>query len=492
MEEINGKVKVSGEYFMKMAKADYRDYRQALWREIYQNSIDAGSRNITVTWNEEERSITILDDGCGMDLETLTEKLLALGGSKKAEGATGAFGKAKELELFAHKEYLLHTHQYMLMGSGDNYTINETDDYLEGCSITIYVNDDEDFGYITGFSIGVAKKIETSCIINVDGKVVECAHPKGELRKSLDVGDIYVNDDLPASNYAKFRVNGIWMFDQYVGSDIPHITVELSANSVECLNSNRDGLKGSHLDDANKFFQKLASDRKSALFPDKVEIKLHAKGTDGNQIQLSDEDMEFLEKRYMGRPQKELAAGIAEFMEVNGGLDKAITKLRMEDDPGDYDRDYGRLKYFGFKWNTIHKFQKGQEKEAKSFLDGSAQNAKRANTLLTMWGETLKQIMLDTGMYEPFTIGFNWDSDMQAQIQKDADGVCFYINPSILEKYALTKKALLARKLKQFGCHEIAHFQREYHDEYFVGTMEDYQEKTWKSDRIYARIAKIK
>jgi hypothetical protein len=61
MKQINGKVKVSGEYFLKMAKADYRNYREALWREIYQNSIDAGATEITVEYNTEELSITVID-----------------------------------------------------------------------------------------------------------------------------------------------------------------------------------------------------------------------------------------------------------------------------------------------------------------------------------------------------------------------------------------------------------------------------------------------
>jgi hypothetical protein len=490
MEEINGKVRLPDGYFLKMAKADYRDYRSALWREIYQNSIDAAASEIIVTWDTDSRTITINDDGCGMDLDTLQNKLLVLGGSKKAEGATGAFGKAKELELFSWEMYELHTHNLLLTGSGNEYTITETPVYRDGCSIELIIQEEEDFQYITGFAGAVAKKMETDCIIYVDGLIAQCTAPKGKLIKTLDCGEIYVNESLEGTNYAKVRMNGIWMFDQYAGNGTPHITLELSGNSVASLNSNRDGMKNSCLEEANKFFNRLASDRQSALFPDKEQIRLHAQGTEGRQIEITEDDIQFLEARYRDMPKTEFMKAVAEFVVENAEMaDTVLAKMRVID----VDRfDYDRLKFFGFKWDTIHKYEKGQEKDARSFLDGSQAKARRANTLLTMWGETIKQVMLDTGDYHKFTIGLNWDKNQQAQLESKDGKLTFYVNPNILAKYPLNNKKGLARKLKMSACHEVAHLNDEYHDEYFVMGMERTVEATWKSEKIYARIAKTK
>jgi len=443
-----------------------------------------------VTWDTEDRSITVIDDGCGMSLDTLVNKLLFLGGTLKAEGSTGAFGKAKEVLFFAHKEYLVHTKNLLLTGSGDDYQISETTDHLDGTLITIYIHEGENFEHLVNYATQVAEMIETNCEIIVDGNNIPCKFPKGELRKQLDIGSIYVNEALSPIYSAKVRMNGIWMFDQYIGEDMPHITLELSGDSIASMTSNRDGMKDNCLHEANEFFQKLAADRKSALFPDKVEMTIHAQGIDGQQIRVTDDDLEFLEARYRDMPHDQFLAAIAGFFSDNGeGLDHTLTKMRCKD----VDRlDYTRLKYFGFKWDTIHKFETGKETEARKFLDGSAARAKRAKTLLTIWGETLKQVMLDTEMYHSFTVGFNWDENQQAQFENQNGNICFYLNPNILSKYPLNNKKGLARKLKQIGCHEVAHFIREYHDEYFVGTMEDFQEKTWKSDKLYARIAKIK
>ena len=487
--EINGKVSIPGDYFLKMAKADYRNYRQALWREIYQNSIDAGATEINVTFNKDERSINVMDNGCGMSLEVLTDKLLALGGSHKAKGSTGAFGKAKELELFAHKEYMLHTHGLLLMGSGDDYTITETEDHFDGTSITLYIQEDENFLDICDYATSVAQLIETTCKIFVRGSEIKCTNLKGEFRKSLDVGDVYVNENLPSSYYAHVRMNGIWMFEQYVGSELPHVTLELSSDSISSMTSNRDGLKDNSLNSANKFFNKLAADRKSALFPDKEEVILRAKGTDGEQIHVSDADIEFMKARFDSVSRDDFLAAFAKFITIqNDDADQKLAEMRVKNADG---YDYQRLKYFGFKWDTIHKFEKGLEKEANNFLDGSVAKAKKAKTLLTMWGETIKQVLLDVGEYYSFTIGFDWDENKQASLSKSDGKLHFYLNPNILGKYPLTAKKALARKLRLLATHEVTHIRCDYHDEYFMERMEGHVERTWDSDKLYDRISKI-
>jgi hypothetical protein len=394
------------------------------------------------------------------------------------------------LELFAHKKYKVHTHNLLLEGSGDNYTISHTDEYMNGCSITIYIQGDEDFGNLYSYARDVAEKIETNCQIYVDGHAILCRFPKGEFRKTLDVGDVYVNEDLPTSSYCSVRMNGIWMFQQYVGAEMPHITLELSADSISAMTSNRDGLKSGSLESANQYFQRLASDRRSALFPDKVEIKIHAKGTDGEMIEPSDDDMEFIKN--LPSERQAFANMAATFFSLKAdGMDETLTKMRIN--AGNISKyDYTELKYFGFRWDSVHKFEKGKEKEAYQFLDGNKTNAKRAKTLLTMWGETLKQVMIDTRNYTKFTVGYSWDDNRQAIREKDGNKLSFYLHPAILDEYPLTNKTRLAKKLHLLACHEVAHIQTEYHDEYFMSGMERNVEASWDSEKIYDRIAKIK
>ena len=109
-----------------------------------------------------------------------------------------------------------------------------------------------------------------------------------------------------------------------------------------------------------------------------------------------------------------------------------------------------------------------------------------------MWGETLKQVMIDTRNYIKFTVGFSWDDNKQAICERGDGKLSFYLHPAILDEYPLTNKKSLAKKLHLLACHEIAHIQTEYHDEYFMSRMEKNMEDSWGSEKIYDRIAKIK
>jgi len=57
MEEKRGRVEVPAEYFLKMAKNDYTNWKRALAREFYQNSIDARASVIEVTADVSRRRI---------------------------------------------------------------------------------------------------------------------------------------------------------------------------------------------------------------------------------------------------------------------------------------------------------------------------------------------------------------------------------------------------------------------------------------------------
>jgi hypothetical protein len=378
------------------------------------------------------------------------------------------------------------------MGAGDDYTITETEDYCDGCSITLYIQEDEDFGYICGHAKSVAQMTETDCHIYVMDELVKCVLPKGEFVKELELGKVYANKELPSSFYARVRINGIWMFDHYVGEECPHITLELSGSSIESLTSNRDGLKGGSLDSANKFFRQLAADRKSALFPDKELVTFRARGTDGSKIEVSYNDIEFVETM-ANNSGEDFYEALARFLSVsNEDLDAALTRIRLAQETVDR-WDYEQLRFFGFRWDTVHKFEKGKEAEARDFLDGGIAKAKRAKTLMTLWGETLKQMMLDNKIYMEFTVGFSWDSDQQASVEKNNDGVFFYLNPKVLEKFPMDNRKRLVRKLRQYAIHEITHLTFPYPDENFVSRMQDViDENTWNSDHIYNQIAKIR
>jgi hypothetical protein len=238
MSEIKGKVSIPNGYFLKMAQHDYEDYKTALPREFYQNSIDAGAKSIRVSVKDEE--VIIEDDGCGMTMDILMNKLLVLGGSHKAEGSVGAFGKAKELLFFSWESYTIRTGNILVEGTGADYSITEMQDSIKGTTCKIKVTDDE--LPIYNFR-NVATKMQTKAKIYINDKLVECDRKRGSHSHRVeDIGTIYQAKNVE-SYYMEVRINGIWIFSRYVGSGLGTLILELDGASVNILTSNRDGFK---------------------------------------------------------------------------------------------------------------------------------------------------------------------------------------------------------------------------------------------------------
>jgi len=76
-----------------------------LIRELMQNAIDAGATRIDVDTDFQDK-LTVTDNGCGMEYETMIDTFLTLGGSEKDRSKTivGGFGIAK-LAIFSCDDF---------------------------------------------------------------------------------------------------------------------------------------------------------------------------------------------------------------------------------------------------------------------------------------------------------------------------------------------------------------------------------------------------
>ena len=135
----SGTVALSPRFFAKELKA-YSDWRDAFWRELVQNSVDAGCRNIDVrfTGSEDEPLVTFRDDGPGMSRETLRNVYFQLGATTKGADDIGGFGRARMLTCFAHASYSVKSRDYLATGSGAAYQISPNPDGVTaGCEIGV-------------------------------------------------------------------------------------------------------------------------------------------------------------------------------------------------------------------------------------------------------------------------------------------------------------------------------------------------------------------
>lgn len=486
---MQGSVQVPAEYFLKMAKHDYQDWRKALPREFYQNSIDAFAEAIHVESNKTNRTITIEDDGCGMSQEVLLDKLLVLGGTYKPDGGVGAFGKAKELLFFSWPEYSIRTHGILVAGKGADFELNRTSPYLNGTSVQITIPESEDFDLVVRAFFHVALKMRSSTKILINDNEASGGDRIGGLVRREDWLSIY-QIKKRESEYASVRVGGVWMFDKWIGRGFGTLSFEIDRSSLEALTSNRDGLKQEYSAKMQQLMADLLINKVSALRPKPQMVYEKIKGDGAVKVHPGD---------FSGVVTSfglQAHVDTAEFMRELGNRGIEISEIlitRVNDaqiEKVGTEVMASKLAMIAYQPDFVikHRGDRGQ------FVESN-----KGQVLAKMWTEVLRQVMLDNGIHTEFVAGFTFESrDLDAQLV-ELDGLeTFLVNPRTLCRIAGLSKApmknrkLLVRDLKSRACHEIAHRREKNHDEKFILEFHKIEEHTWTSDRQYQQIQKIR
>jgi hypothetical protein len=335
-------IAIGPEFFQK-SKNDYRDWRWALAREFYQNSIDApGSDQIDITinyWKEpNETTVTVANNGAPMTEEILTGKLLALGSSGKDFGqqgqqAVGGFGKAKEVLYFLHKYYHIRTGKLFCAGSGAGYNLARHEEEFWGTSSTIALPGDQVSEIAEQFKkFARLSQWDGVITLSVSGQkmILSDRLKKGYRRRDLEIngqvwGVVYTNKS--AENLLVVRIQGMPMFTKHIEYK-DCVLVELqtgTGGSSEVLQSSRDSMKGIYSDSLDKFIADLNINKRQAL-KDRHSVtrsrtaghKLAAKWWDGDKPAVKNEPVNPVAK--------EMAVLVA-----TGSLDKEVAILMASD-----------------------------------------------------------------------------------------------------------------------------------------------------------------
>jgi hypothetical protein len=494
-------------YFLTMAKADYRNYRTALPREFYQNSIDAGATEIEVKFVPSDRRIDIIDDGSGMKRPVLAQ-LLTLGGSyKDGDDAVGGFGKAKDLLYFSWTRYQILTDRYKVTGKGAGYTI-ESNEFVQGTRASIWIPKAEDMDQLRACFALVAAKMEVPCKISVDGEIIKTKITKGNGGcHEFDWAKLHINEEVGNDPHMHFRINGVWMFSEHIGDIGARLTLELSKNSVECLNSNRDSLKERYAEEVAKLTRKISADRKAILNPPKVMISGILNGTGKVHVNATQSSFRAgmvtsqLRSDILPETKKGLASMVTGLASLMEGVSESVAYERIMieakeifDNGGclsDTEVDTAKLNFVGYKPDFFVSHEVSDEDRVQKFL-----SSKYGNVLAEMWTEIVKQILLDDENYISFTAGFDFDDDRAASFRMDSTGnVVVSVNPDKIlggSKTPMKKRWMLVEYLKEMALHELAHMKYRYHDEEFVGEMSRLRFKTMPSHYAYKAIQKLK
>lgn len=140
----------------------YSEWTLSFWRELFQNSVDAGAKVIDIrvdaapsrgTFDDpapelaEVTRIVFSDDGCGMTQDVLDRVYFSIGASTKQGGdSIGGYGRARLMTCFSNVRYSILTTDRFVIGDGPdwvNYDLGRAVDQIETALIKLGAQDGE-------------------------------------------------------------------------------------------------------------------------------------------------------------------------------------------------------------------------------------------------------------------------------------------------------------------------------------------------------------
>lgn len=284
-ETYESQVTLPRDYFAK-AKREYSNWVFSWWREATQNSVDSGAKNIHFTIDVDEKGqivVSCKDDGCGMSESVLRDVFLALGGTNKGNGATGGFGYAKVILLFAHLKYQIRSNEFVVNGEGGNYTLATSDTPIKGTIITVVIGDSSTVTNVRNQLIDFLNHSTVSDVkFSINGeshKIKEIIHA---YKVDTSIGLLQFSDCSRDYSRLAIRVNGLAMFyhDVFVSSSSTFTgTLDLNRPSIEILTSNRDSLIGEYSRTLNDITTTLGNERTTLKLSNLMSFVLNPRAT---------------------------------------------------------------------------------------------------------------------------------------------------------------------------------------------------------------------
>ena len=258
--------------FFKNEIRNYANWQSAFWRELLQNSNDAGATQIDIKTSDLGGGTAVIkfaDNGSGMSRSVLENVFFNLGSTTKNTSSTvGGFGKARVILCFAQTDFQIRTGNLLISGSGAQYDIAEQASVYRGCEFTITVPYSDFYSSYYGFVQALKDYLslcQMSTIITINGDKWKTWAYRRTIARTLTFGAVHVNKSAQRVNRMLVRCNGALMFEKYIHAPV-QLIVEIEPEMARrVLLSNRDSLATVYAEELDKFCQEVASDTTSAL-----------------------------------------------------------------------------------------------------------------------------------------------------------------------------------------------------------------------------------
>lgn len=459
-------IKIGADYFRTTVRKESIYSLPWRWiKETLQNAYDAGADKVIVNIDKTEKTVEIIDNGCGMDEDTLLDTFLSFGGSKKEDGSIGGFGDAKKIVCFCWDKWEIHTL--------DNYLNNDLmGDHLEkgnlinGTRIKVWMEELFMFSWNNIIQYLELCQVPVKIVVNKfeDGKLVEAVTPK-PLRKSKKlkdvgvIGELYCNKSrTDKAELLVVRLNGLALFKEYLSGINACMILELNPeacgdpkNPDYPLNVTRESLVYQYDTVLNALIHELMSSPSKALKSEREKkIVIHrgkgaihgvsrktniASNTNTNTIDSGNNNGD------LGRTDGQgITAGAV--LSMIGGENVKV----------EYDNEDSTSLHDVFPFDIIIKGKTSKRYDAIKY-----------KKILLAWHKMLMYVCyynilngfdIDLGDYY---IGFVFEENVCAQRVKMSSGEVFYlINPSGLNFQDYGWRGLTLEILSR-AIHEIAH-----------------------------------
>lgn len=476
-----------GSHFFKRSRLEYRDWVSAVIREFIQNSQDAGASLVEFTLVEKDNDHSVLtckDNGRGMDRETLERVFFALGEtSKRSDGSVGGFGKARELTCFSMDGYSIRTRHLSVYGEGDEYSIDETGEYVDGCEFQIQI--DASYNRIQSAIKSYFSYSNPLCSVIFNGQKVQFCEAKKEHIRDLSFAKVFVDKKSELINNCVVRVNGLMMYNRYISAKTA-VYIELdSERSRELLTANRDGISGDDINtELDRFFNELAVDVRSALMKKNRNKTTLFTGENGFKTVMPHN---FCEEKNVETRTMETFVGSSSFTVSTSYNSNAISNTNNNTS---YSPSYNMFDYY-----NIYLFDETEDTDyyskMRSVIDKYSplvwqkENSLGGNRskLIRMWYaacEFCAEIFMEhTKRISPLKFGVGWifsDTKNACCLSRNVDNSSvhfFCLCPVDMQgnmKYSICKKEDM-HKMAFIALHEICHIADSFHNEDFANNL---------------------
>lgn len=495
-------VTIPATHFTNNVKHNYQEHRSALIREFVQNSVDAGATEIRFNFNEEDNTLEVWDNGHGMTQEVMVNALLTMSGSHKESGnAVGGFGAAKEILLFQHSFYNIHSRRdgvgTAVTGRQLDYEFVECNQDDDGTTVVIGFTDDYGLANFEPIARGYLNSCEVEADIYLNGSKINPTYTRGELVRELDWCNIYVNELPYDQHYAHIRINGVLMFSQWVAATKYEVIIELTKPSREILTVNRDGFTYEYSQQLNQLMYEISVEKGQFGKAYGQHVRWAGSNTSYNDVRIDGNiDVESIddmfnqdENNQIRRATEQMAEVAAKaasnkrgstHIDILNAAKEAVKEVKCDTYLADDDA-YDKLDQIAD--NIILQINEMlcdhaadfhihvQGKNIDKIPDHLKPNnwGKRTKKIAQLWKTCLRIVMRANNMSFPYCIGWVLDEDDSsvASCQEYEGMTILMLNP-MLNWMNSSIHMHVFHEMLMTACHEVTHHVYKHHDERFI------------------------